>query len=42
MPFSGFRNGDTFIVAIGTLRIYPVKREEAFRVHWVGMGNVQK
>lgn len=39
--FNGFNSGDQFVIAIGVLVIDHVKKEQAFKVQWVGMGKVQ-
>ena len=39
--FSGFNAGDKLIIAIGVLVTDHVKKEQVFKVQWVGMGNVQ-
>lgn len=39
--FNGFNSGDQFVIAIGVLVVDHVKKEQAFKVQWVGMGKVK-
>src|SRR5690606_19323349 len=39
--FTGFNAGDQFVIAIGILVTDHVKKEQVFKVQWVGMGKVQ-
>ena len=38
-PFTGFKSGDQFVIAIGVLSLEGGQR--VFKVQWVGIGNVQ-
>ncbi|SFN99444.1 hypothetical protein SAMN05660284_02683 [Formivibrio citricus] len=41
IPFSSFASGQQIMIAIGRLRIDHIKKEEAFRVHWLGLVDVK-
>jgi len=38
--FEGFKAGDKFILAIGQLTLDDIKKQQVFKVQWVGMGVV--
>ncbi len=40
-PWTGLRGGDRAILGVGRLRIDQAKGEEVFRVHWVGLVEVE-